>query len=198
MSALFRILTFAAIAFLAASSSPDLNAAILGFQSDYAPGNWTSIPGTGSINTSSAPGSVSLTSGNLGSFSNTDFTISLTSAGTLSFDWSYVTTDTLGPNYDQFGYLLNAVFTQLSNNAGLNSQSGIISIPVSATNSFGFRQNTIDGLSGAATTTISNFSGPGAASSVVPEPASASLLVLGTLIGAFWQFRKRRQAAIVG
>jgi hypothetical protein len=175
-------------------------AAIIGFQSDYAPANWTSSPGTGSINTAGAPNSISLTSGNTSSglFSNTDFTITLTTAGSLSFNWAYLTADPLAPvsQYDPFGYLVNGAFTQLTVNGGLANQNGVVNLNLAVNDVFGFRQRTTDNFGGSATTTISSFSGPGiGAPAAVPEPASAAALCLGSL--ALVVRRLRRRSSVV-
>jgi hypothetical protein len=174
-------------------------AAIIGFQSDYAPGNWAPSPETGSINTAGAPNSISLTSGNTTSgASNTDFTIVLTTAGALSFNWAYSTSDLTAPvsQYDPFGYLVNGSFTQLTVNGGSNSQNGVVNLVLAVNDVFGFRQRTIDNFGGSATTTISSFSGPGIGSpAAVPEPASAAALCLGSL--ALVVRRLRRRSSVV-
>ena len=91
--------------------------ALTNFAGDYAPGNWTqSIGGDGLIDTTSAPGSISLTGADdAGGLQNTDFTIAAPTAGTVSFDWNFSTLDT-SSEFDPFGYLLNGAFTQLTNN----------------------------------------------------------------------------------
>ena len=136
-----------------------------GFTGSYAPANWTSaIQGDGSINTSGAPTSISLSSADNGVEpginQNTNYTITAPAAGTVSFNWSYATADGLGPEYDPFGYLKNGSFTQLTNNLGASSQSGTATFSVASGDTFGFRQNSLDSLGGCATTTITSFTGP--------------------------------------
>ncbi len=180
-------------------------AAIIGFQSDYAPANWISSPGTstgtGSFNIAGAPNSISLTSGNnplppfFGNPSVTDFTIKLTTAGALSFNWAYVTTDFITPLFsaaDPFGYLLNGSFTQLTLDGGPDSQNGVVNLVLAVDDVFGFRQATLDNDGGSATTTISSFSGPGIGSpAAVPEPASAAALCLGSFALVVRRLRRR-------
>ena len=67
------------------------------FDGDYAPGNWTATTsGVGVIDTSGAPGSISMTSNNNEAFVhlNQDFTIVLLANGEVMFDWDFFTTDT--------------------------------------------------------------------------------------------------------
>ena len=136
-----------------------------GFTGSYAPANWTSaIQGDGSINTSGAPTSISLSSADdgvePGVNQNTNYTITAPAAGTVSFSWSYATADGLGPEYDPFGYLKNGTFTQLTSNSGANSQSGTATFSVASGDTFGLGQNSLDSLGGRATTTITSFTGP--------------------------------------
>ena len=87
---------------------------------------------------------------------NTDLTVPVTMAETVSFDWDYTTPD--GPAFDSFGYLLNGVYTELTDPGGANDQSGNSGpINVAPGDVFGFRSASVDGEFGAATTTVSNF-----------------------------------------
>jgi hypothetical protein len=86
---------------------------------------------------------------------NVDVTIVIPVDGTVSFDWDYETSD--GPEWDPFGYLLNGNFFELTDEDGSDFQSGFESIPVSAGDIFGFRQNTVDDIFGEAVTEINNF-----------------------------------------
>ena len=166
--------------------------ALTQFAGDYAPANWTqSIQGDGFINTGGAPASISLSGADDYSDTdqNTDFTIAAPTAGTVSFDWDYSTDD--DPEYDPYGYLLNGVFTQLTiNNFDIN-QSGSVSFSVLAGDVFGFRQNSADSLLGRASTTISNFNGPLAASGPASVPGPLPLLGAGAAFGWSRQLRKR-------
>ncbi|MDP2170431.1 MAG: PEP-CTERM sorting domain-containing protein [Rhodocyclaceae bacterium] len=143
----------------------------------YDVSNWTQAPATGLIDVTGAPNAISLTSSDTGSESpiNTDFTIAAAGAGLVSFEWTYSTLDEDGPTWDPFGYLLDGVFFQLTNDAGADIQSGSASFAVIAGNVFGFRITATDDAAGSATATIRDFSAP----SVVPEPASLALLGIG-------------------
>jgi subtilisin-like proprotein convertase family protein len=91
-----------------------------------------------------------------GSEGFTDFTVNVTDPDTVSFDWDYDTPD--GPAFDSFGYLLNGVYTELTDpNGGLQQSGNSGPINVAPGDVFGFRSYSIDGIFGAATTTISNF-----------------------------------------
>ncbi len=90
-----------------------------------------------------------------GAVGNTDFTVAVTADETVSFDWDYSTDD--GAAFDQFGYLVNGVYTQLTDAAGANNQSGNATVTLVTGDVFGFRSSSEDGLFGAATTVISNF-----------------------------------------
>jgi hypothetical protein len=175
---------------LAAASSASA-ATVFGFQTPYAPINWTLTNNNadGSVNTSGAPTSISLTGGNNGSNApgTTDYTTTAAAAGTVTFDWNYSSSD--DPGWDGFGYLLNGSFSFLADSSG---QNGTSTFNVLAGDSFGFRIFTTDNIFGRASVTISNFSAPGPmAPTPVPEPSTVlSLLVLGGL-GAGLKYLKR-------
>lgn len=154
----------------------------------YAVNKWTQTINGGSINTSGAPNSVVLTSSNNGGGSkNQDFTITAAASGVVSFNWSYVTSDTDGSFYDPFGFLLNNTFTKLTTD-GLFSQSGSFILNVVAGDVFGFRANSFDSAFGAATTTITNFNGP----SSVPVPSA--LWLVGAPLLSLLTRRKKAKA----
>ena len=166
---------------LAAASSASA-ATVFGFQTPYAPSNWTftNSNANGLVNTGGAPASISLTGGDNGSNSSGTTNYTTTAAGTVTFDWNYSTND--GPLLDRFGYLLNGSFTQVTNNGGDVDQNGTSTFNVLAGDSFGFRIFTTDNTGGRASVTISNFSAPAPVPASVPEPSTVlSLLVLGGL-----------------
>ena len=150
------------------------------FDGYYAPANWTqTIQPDGSINTGGAPASITLTGAdNGGGNKNTDFTIAAPAAGTVSFNWSFLTADG-APFYDPFGYLLNGAFTKLTDDVGAQNQTGSASFNVLAGDVFGFRQNSEDSDLGRASTTISLFNGPVAASVPGPLPLLGAGAALG-------------------
>jgi hypothetical protein len=167
--------------------------ALTQFAGYYAPANWTqSIQGDGSINTGGAPASISLSGAddNSDTNQNTDFTIAAPTAGTVSFDWAYSNPDD-SPQFDPFGYLLNGAFTRLTINNSSSTQSGSVSFSVLAGDVFGFRQNSVDSIFGRASTTISNFNGPLAASGPASVPGPLPLLGAGAAFGWSRQLRRR-------
>jgi hypothetical protein len=170
------------------------NQANAAFVDAYDVDNWNRSIDRGAINTKDAPVSIKLTSSNVAKDKNKgnrnqDFTIESVGNGIVTFDWSYRTTDTDGPKYDPFGWLLNGIFTKLTDDNGKKKQSGSFSAKVKVGDLFGFRANSFDSLLGAATTTITNFSAP----SQVPVPA-ALWLIGAPLLGLFG--RKRKVSAL--
>ena len=162
------------------------------FAGPYAPANWSqSIGGDGSIETSDAPDSVTLTGSNDGSgAADADFTIKAPASGTVSFDWNFSTVDY--PFADPFGYLLNGSFTKLTNDIGISPQAGTASFSVLSGDVFGLRQRTSDSSYGRASTTISNFNGP--TSEPAPSSVPGPLPLLGA--GAAWGWTRRLRQRI--
>ena len=151
------------------------NAAPIGFSGYYAPANWTTTlsgNNNGSVNTAGAPNSITLNGSNGaagGGGANVDYTITAPVSGLVSFDWLFdgePVGGITGPAFDPFGYLINGVFTQLTNNGGTEVQSGSASFFVNAGDTFGFRQNSTDNAFGPGITVVSNFNAP------TPEPIS--------------------------
>ena len=155
-------------------------ASTIGFTGAYDVANWTltksfGVDNTGGVDTSSAPVSIVLESDNWGDAlaSNVDFTFVAFEAAVVKFAWSFDTTDTDGPAWDPFGFLLNGAFLQLSDSGGGNPQNGIASFSVNPGDVFGFRARAVDSGFGPAFTTISDFQ--------VPEPSL--LLLMGSSFG---------------
>ena len=181
------------------------------FSGPYAPANWTTTltgtppAGGGSVDASGAPAAITLNGGNVDCTSGTgtcllDFTIAVPAAGTVSFDWAYQTTDSGGSFWDLFLVLDNGTALQLSDDAGADTQTGSYSFAVTAGQVVGFRLDCTDCTSGAATVTISNFSGPLAAppaAAVQPVPTLEfyGLAGLMALLGWVGASRLRRQRA---
>ena len=106
---------------------------------------------------------------------------------TVVFDWDYETFDVDGPAFDPFGYIINGVKTQLTDNAGPDNQDGTgETFNVLAGDIFGWYIEATDGILGAAVdTTAANFS-------PIPLPASALLLLGG--LGGLTVLRKKKKA----
>jgi len=142
-----------------------------GFAGTYAPPNWTQlIVQDGSVDTTNAPTSITVIGPNNGANSpgKTDFTIAAPSAGTVSFDWLFTTSDSKS-QYDPFGYVLNGSFIQLTAD-GIANQSGSATFAVLAGDVFGFSQRSSDSSFGRAQTVISNFVAPAGAPTSAPAP----------------------------
>ncbi|PKA83570.1 putative secreted protein (Por secretion system target) [Ulvibacter sp. MAR_2010_11] len=84
----------------------------------------------------------------------TDFTVPVSEAANITFDWDYTLND--APGFDSFGYLLNGVYTMLTD-PGLGNQSGSAAVAVAPGDVFGFRSQTDDNIFGNNETVISNF-----------------------------------------
>lgn len=177
------LLFFFALALSASAQA----ALIVGFSGDYAPENWVTSPGTGSIGAFGTTG-LSLTGGDDGSDlpSSTDVSIVIAQAqATIMFDWTYETSD-LGesPLWDPFGVktllrgdLPPPLFTSLVDLLGASTQSGSFSIVLNFGDMFAFSQQTVDNLAGAATARITGFR-----VQTVAEPSTLAFLALPLLL----------------
>ncbi|HEV3148353.1 MAG TPA: PEP-CTERM sorting domain-containing protein [Chthoniobacterales bacterium] len=174
--------TIAAVAIPAAAKAD--------FSGPYAPANWTfqNTGGStdGSVDTSGAPASITLTGGNSqsGTPGDTNFTIAAVASGLVSFHWSYSSIDT--GTYDSANFLLNGKPTFLADNG--SQGSGDFSITLSNGDIFGFNVHSVDNNFGPGVLTISNFDAP------VPEGSTLSLFALGAL-GVMMVMRRRARAA---
>ncbi len=166
------------------------NAALVSdFTGGYDVSNWTTSLDGGVVDTTGAPASVLSISSNDGSGPDfTDFTIAALGTGIVSFDWSYSTVDWC-LSCDTFGYLLNGIYTQLS---FANPSSGTASFGVTTGDIFGFRSYASDSIYGSSTTLISNFSAPGASSSV---SAPGSFAIFGLGIAGIGCLRRKKKSA---
>jgi hypothetical protein len=131
------------------------------FTGDYDVSNWTLTltNSDGTVNTAGAPAYIQITSGDNGNGSsgNTDYIITVPQDTTITFSWSYTTSD--GPAWDYPLELINGAATIFPNfdTGGPSSQGGVLSISVAAGDAFGFRMHTTDNIFGRATLTISDF-----------------------------------------
>ncbi len=102
-----------------------------GFDVDFAPGNWTSLPIAGA-NWAGAPASLTILS------STTNITIPVNDPGVILFNWAYNSVG-LGST-DDFGYTINGTFYPLIIGAlGAGTINGSASFAVSPGDIIGFR-----------------------------------------------------------
>jgi hypothetical protein len=165
------------------------------FNGDYALNNWTLSnmdvgavttngctvpPVDGTSSNANDPGcfvtpdngtSIVLTGPNDGNgfLGTTEFIVAASAPGTVEFSWSYSSADPSG--FDNAGYLLDGVFTELSNADG---QSGVAKFMVSAGESFGFCMGTLDNLFEPGVLTVSGFSAPGQGKLTEPTACGAN------------------------
>jgi hypothetical protein len=174
--------TIAAVAIPAAAKAD--------FSGPYAPANWTfqNTGGStdGSVDTSGAPASITLTGGNSQSATpgDTNFTIAAVASGLVSFHWSYSSIDS--GTYDSANFLLNGKPTFLADNG--SQGSGDFSMTLSGGDVFGFNVHSADNLFGPGVLTISNATFP------IPEGSTLSLLALGA-VGVVSVMRRRARSA---
>ena len=178
----------------AALTAAPMPAVAVGFSGDYDPTNWTttlSPLSDGSVDTTNAPNDITITGpNNLQGPSFINYTIKAPGSGSVSFDWLYSTADF--PGGDSFGYLINGVRTQLTDDP--NTLPTGTAFSVVSGDIFGFYVASTDGNFGAGIATVSNFSGPGSRGSTdVPAPAA----VLGVLAAFGWSRKLRRRCLLV-
>ncbi len=156
------------------------------FSGPYAPANWTfdANGGSGSVNTALAPVSIALVGNDNGVGGiRTDYSITAPASGFWSFDWLFIPMDT-GTN-DSGYYLLNGVQHLLAYNIPPPPKSGsVVGVPVNVGDIIGFRVFSGDGVFGAGTLVISNFSAP------IPGPDGLAVV----LAPALWIGLRRRRA----
>ena len=129
---------------------------VQGFQYEYAPFRWTLTNegvggGNGYVDTQYAPETITLGGSNLFNDESTmtSYTIPIAGDGVVNFSWDYSTNDKT-PEYDPFGYILDGVTTQLSDDNGNNTQTGDVSLPVKKDSIFGWYVYTKDNQIGRA------------------------------------------------
>jgi hypothetical protein len=131
-----------------------------GFAGYFDPANWTlqTNGGTGSIDVTGAPATVALTgsNGNSGNLIDTDWEI-VVLGGTIEFAWNYTTFDVDGPAFDPFGYKIDGIFYQLTDDIGPDSQNGIASVIVPTGSLFAMSIRSYDDAFGAAVDIVGNF-----------------------------------------
>lgn len=167
------------------------------FTGAYAADHWATTvtnAGNGTAIVSADGATATLTSSNFDPFTDliaSDVALSLTLQHdvTVSFDWAYASNDENGSTADPFGYSINGVFTQLSQDDSWDSQSGHVgSLVLHSGDVLSFVARSTDSIFGASTTTVSGFT----ATPAVPEPESAVLALVG--LGVVAACALRRQA----
>ncbi|VEP14069.1 conserved hypothetical protein [Hyella patelloides LEGE 07179] len=167
------------------------------FTGDFDPANWTftTTNADGSVNTTNAPTSITLTGGDDGSAGTTDYTITAPSNETISFSWNYSTSD--GPNFDPFIRLLNSVETRLTDDGGADNQSGTDSFTVNSGDTFGFRITTVDGIVGPGSVTISDFASSPSASVPFEFSPALGLVLASGLFGSSHFYRQHKAGEVI-
>ncbi|WP_156115561.1 T9SS type A sorting domain-containing protein [Psychroserpens sp. Hel_I_66] len=127
--------------------------ATVGFVGDFAPANWT-------IDTGATDGSVSITEtlmtvtgSDNGSSDDVIATATCPESGAYSFDWSFNATDAFGAGYDAGFYVNGVLAIELAD----DNDSGTISVNCVAGDVIGFGVSTTDGILGAGTLSVTNF-----------------------------------------
>ncbi len=128
------------------------------FVGSFDASTWTfSDNAGGSVNLTSAPASITLTSGNSNTFGDTDFSHPMFFDGLVQFTWFYDTID--GAQFDYPEIVINGVAQIVPgfNTAGADNQVGNSEVHVRAGDTFAFRMHTTDGIAGSANTRFTNF-----------------------------------------
>ena len=152
------------------------------FNGAYEVSNWTAtfLNSDGSVDTSMAPTSVTLTGGNNQSedFGETLFSIVAPTSTSLFFNWTYKTNDD-GAQFDPAGYIINGTQFQLSPDfswPGVGA-SGVSTVNLNSGDYFGFYVDTWDNEFGSASLQVS-----GAEAIATPEPSCLALLAVGMIV----------------
>jgi len=176
-------------------------APIIGFTGPFAPAAWsatfTGTPaGGGGASTVQSATTLTINGGDSagGCTTHPCLVNIVTNVGNfelISFHWAYHTNDLDGPEFDAFGYLVNNVFTQLSDPGGPLNQQGVLALKVPIGSVFGWRVDCDLGgigncIGGNAVATIDQFV------AATPEPGSLALLGLG--LAGFAALKRRREA----
>lgn len=172
-------------------------AASAAFSGAYDPSRWTvtltgAVPGGGfpvGVDTSGAPASVTIIGGDSADPTTLCwddnlavprkgcaiyYTTTAAGSGNVLFDWAYESFDnSFSAYYDVFGYVVDGVKTQLTDDFGSVVQNGSVSFGVSAGQAFGFWLDCGDCYYYEAVASIRGFSAP------VPEPGSLALFAAG-------------------
>jgi hypothetical protein len=166
------------------------------FTGNFDVSRWTITQQGGVVDTSAAPGAVSITGADDDSGpSEQSMTITALEDGVVAFSWAYETQDS-APVWDAFGFLLNGTFIPVSDDLGDVTQAGSFSYSVRMNDVFGFSVVSFDSFGGAATAMVSGFTFTPADDPPAPVPTPSTLpLVLLALLGSGAALRLRRGQA---
>jgi hypothetical protein len=115
----------------------------------------------------------------------TTYTATALSDQTFNLNWVYHTEDD-DPSFDPAGYVINGVFTQLTNDAGPNDQSGSFAVSVLTNDVYGIYVFSTDSCCGRADIAVT--------SSETPLPATLPLFATGLGTFGFLRWRRKRKA----
>lgn len=138
-----------------------------GFTGYYASPNWTISADDANATVNVGPEQMVLVGADEGGDPITRATIAVGATGSVSFDWSYTTTDD-DASWD-FAYYINGVPVQLSDEFGDNTQGGSVTFTANAGDEIGFQIDADDACCGFATLIISDFQTAGGECSVACE-----------------------------
>ena len=125
------------------------------------------------------------------------YSIPVAASGTVTFDWAYVSSDNSGSAlYDIFGYAVDGVRTQFTNDGGATTQSGSATVAVSAGQTIGFWLDCGDCGYGNAVVSVTGFSAPAARANeaaAIPLLGLPGLSALAGALGLLAMARLRRR-----
>lgn len=163
-----------------------------GFAGSYAPATWTTVPGgLGTVTTSGAPSSITITSGNTGvNTSNiTGWQHAALCSGYVTFNWSYSSND-IGPHLDYPRYSINGASAQVFPTFDAAStdpryQNGTFSMFLNAGDVLQIQMYTANNTGGGASLMLIGFSAPYPITSTQTvqwynQPTGGTLLGSGT------------------
>jgi len=171
---------------------------VMGFTDEYDTEDWTfGTDGNGTL-IDNSPDSISINGSNVSGLCGllseclTSFEIEVPCEGDITFGWTYSTLDSGGPEFDPLFFVLNAAITQLTDDGGLDDQSGTELVPVNVADIFGWVIDSTDDSAGGSMVTIDMFSAPWCLKNGKPvggEPIALDttmVLVAGTQSTAAW------------
>jgi hypothetical protein len=201
---------FAATAVAASSSVHD-------FTGPYAPGHWTTtLTGTPAgggvpvgVEASGAPSTITIVGGDGVPPGGTDcwddtlpnprkgcaifYTFTARASGTVGFDWAYESFDnSTSATFDVFGYAIDGVTTQVTDDAGPIVQNGSVSFAVVTGQTFGFWLDCGDCGYGNAIVSVRSFTAPAPATAPIPALGIGELFVLAGLLALLGMVFLRR------